>query len=78
MIFSIQPDDIGAHINVGRTYNNLNISLSAERAFRRAIDLFPPVIKGDVVVVVDVVLVLPLTSEDDLRNVGVVHGRRTS
>ncbi|PVD28691.1 hypothetical protein C0Q70_11285 [Pomacea canaliculata] len=25
---SVQPDDIGAHINVGRTYNNLNLSRS--------------------------------------------------
>ena len=43
---SVQPDDIGAHINVGRTYNNLNISASAEKAYRTAIALFPPIIKG--------------------------------
>ncbi|XP_076445747.1 protein O-mannosyl-transferase TMTC3-like [Babylonia areolata] len=43
---SIQPDDIGAHINVGRTYVNLNQSAPAEKAYHRAIDLFPPVIKG--------------------------------
>nr|KAG5702813.1 hypothetical protein BaRGS_001895 [Batillaria attramentaria] len=42
---SVQPDDIGAHINVGRTYNNLNMSAPAEAAYQRAIDLFPPVIK---------------------------------
>ncbi|GFR59874.1 transmembrane and TPR repeat-containing protein 3 [Elysia marginata] len=43
---SVQPDDIGAHINVGRTYMNLNRSSPAEKAYRRAISLFPPIIKG--------------------------------
>ncbi|GFO13852.1 heterogeneous nuclear ribonucleoprotein q, partial [Plakobranchus ocellatus] len=43
---SVQPDDIGAHINVGRTYMNLNMSDPAEKAYRRAISLFPPIIKG--------------------------------
>ena len=43
---SVQPDDIGAHINVGRTYKNLNLSAFAEKAYRRAINLFPPIIKG--------------------------------
>ncbi|CAL1546804.1 unnamed protein product [Lymnaea stagnalis] len=43
---SVQPDDIGAHINVGRTYVNLNLSKSAELAYHRAISLFPPIIKG--------------------------------
>ena len=35
----IQADDIGAHINVGRTYNNLNQYELAEKAFLRAKDL---------------------------------------
>ena len=26
----VQPDDIGAHMNVGRTYKNLNITKEAE------------------------------------------------
>lgn len=43
---SVQPDDIGAHINVGRTYVNLNLSKPAEQAYHRAISLFPPIIKG--------------------------------
>ncbi|KAH9508650.1 Protein O-mannosyl-transferase tmtc3 [Bulinus truncatus] len=43
---SVQPDDIGAHINVGRTYVNLNMSRPAELAYHKAISLFPPVIKG--------------------------------
>ncbi|KAJ8315684.1 hypothetical protein KUTeg_007834 [Tegillarca granosa] len=43
---SVQPDDIGAHMNVGRTYNNLNQSQSAELAYRKALNLFPPVIPG--------------------------------
>ncbi|CAI9741904.1 protein O-mannosyl-transferase TMTC3 [Octopus vulgaris] len=42
----VQPDDIGAHINVGRTYQHLNMSKEAEKAFQTAIDLFPPVIQG--------------------------------
>ncbi|GAB1605655.1 protein O-mannosyl-transferase TMTC3-like [Argonauta hians] len=42
----IQPDDIGAHINVGRTYQHLNMSAEAEQAFNTAIALFPPVIQG--------------------------------
>lgn len=45
-IFSVQPDDIGAHINVGRTFVNLNQSASAEKAYENAIGLFPPIIKG--------------------------------
>ncbi|XP_060080466.1 protein O-mannosyl-transferase TMTC3-like isoform X2 [Ylistrum balloti] len=43
---SVQPDDIGAHMNVGRTYNTLNQSTEAENAYKRAMDLFPPVIPG--------------------------------
>lgn len=43
---SVQPDDIGAHINVGRTYNNLNMSPEAEEAYMKAMNLFPPVKPG--------------------------------
>ena len=46
-IFSVQPDDIGAHINVGRTYNNLNMSPEAEEAYMKAMNLFPPVKPGN-------------------------------
>ena len=46
LVSSVQPDDIGAHINVGRTYMNLNQSSPAEKAYRKAISLFPPIIKG--------------------------------
>ncbi|XP_064602710.1 protein O-mannosyl-transferase TMTC3-like [Liolophura sinensis] len=42
----VQPDDIGAHINVGRTYKNLNLTTKAETAYRAALDLFPPVKPG--------------------------------
>lgn len=38
---SVQPDDIGAHINVGRTFNNLRMFHDAEQAFRKAKDLLP-------------------------------------
>ncbi|CAN8023406.1 unnamed protein product, partial [Ixodes persulcatus] len=38
---SVQPDDIGAHINVGRTYNNLLMYEEAEKAFWKAKDLLP-------------------------------------
>lgn len=31
----VQPDDIGAHINVGRTYNNLKFYKQAEEAYLR-------------------------------------------
>ncbi|UYV70810.1 TMTC3 [Cordylochernes scorpioides] len=37
----VQPDDMGAHINVGRTYNNLQRYEEAEAAFRRAKSLLP-------------------------------------
>ena len=30
---SVQEDDIGAHINVGRTYNNLKLFSDAEQAY---------------------------------------------
>ncbi|KAL3883448.1 hypothetical protein ACJMK2_029709 [Sinanodonta woodiana] len=43
---SVQPDDIGAHMNVGRTYKTLNMSVEAEAAFRMAMNLFPPIIPG--------------------------------
>uniref|UniRef100_A0A2C9JN75 dolichyl-phosphate-mannose--protein mannosyltransferase n=1 Tax=Biomphalaria glabrata TaxID=6526 RepID=A0A2C9JN75_BIOGL len=43
---SVQPDDIGAHINVGRTYVQLNKSQPAELSYLKAISLFPPIIKG--------------------------------
>ncbi|XP_013772946.1 transmembrane and TPR repeat-containing protein CG4050-like [Limulus polyphemus] len=36
-----QPDDIGAHINVGRTFNNLQQYDEAEQAFWKAKDLLP-------------------------------------
>ncbi|XP_013421827.1 transmembrane and TPR repeat-containing protein 3 [Lingula anatina] len=38
---SVQPDDMGAHINVGRTYNTLKRLDEAEAAFRRALRLMP-------------------------------------
>ena len=43
---SVQPDDIGAHQNVGRTYNTLNMTAEAVKAYQAALDLFPPVIPG--------------------------------
>ncbi|XP_022238245.1 transmembrane and TPR repeat-containing protein CG4050-like [Limulus polyphemus] len=36
-----QKDDIGAHINVGRTYNNLEMFTEAEQAFMKAKGLLP-------------------------------------
>ncbi|XP_022237987.1 transmembrane and TPR repeat-containing protein CG4050-like isoform X1 [Limulus polyphemus] len=36
-----QDDDIGAHINVGRTYNNLQMYNEAEESFRKAKALLP-------------------------------------
>ncbi|XP_076312549.1 protein O-mannosyl-transferase Tmtc3-like isoform X2 [Tachypleus tridentatus] len=37
----VQKDDIGAHINVGRTYNNLEMFSEAEQAFMKAKGLLP-------------------------------------
>lgn len=37
----IQPDDIGAHINLGRTYNHLKLYKEAEDAYLRAKSLLP-------------------------------------
>ncbi|XP_029290183.1 protein O-mannosyl-transferase TMTC3 [Cottoperca gobio] len=42
----VQPDDIGAHMNVGRTYKNLNNSKEAEIAYLVAKSLMPQVIPG--------------------------------
>lgn len=44
----VQPDDIGAHINVGRTFNTLQNYKEAEKAYRKALSLLPPVRPGDV------------------------------
>lgn len=33
IFFSVQHDDIGAHINVGRTYNHLKMYKEAEDAY---------------------------------------------
>ncbi|XP_073813905.1 transmembrane O-mannosyltransferase targeting cadherins 3 [Musca autumnalis] len=43
----IQPDDIGAHINVGRTYNNLKMYDEAEKAYLKAKSLFPRIKPGE-------------------------------
>lgn len=43
---SVQPNDIGAHMNVGRTLKTLQRFEEAEEAFVKAKDLFPPVIPG--------------------------------
>ncbi|XP_041352058.1 protein O-mannosyl-transferase TMTC3-like [Gigantopelta aegis] len=43
---SVQPDDIGAHQNVGRTYKTLNMTAEAVKAYQSALDLFPPIIPG--------------------------------
>uniref|UniRef100_A0A6Q2XCA8 dolichyl-phosphate-mannose--protein mannosyltransferase n=1 Tax=Esox lucius TaxID=8010 RepID=A0A6Q2XCA8_ESOLU len=42
----VQPDDIGAHMNVGRTYKNLNMSKDAEDAYLVAKSLMPQIIPG--------------------------------
>ncbi|TSS60369.1 Transmembrane and TPR repeat-containing protein 3 [Bagarius yarrelli] len=42
----VQPDDIGAHMNVGRTYKNLDRSKEAEEAYLVAKSLMPQVIPG--------------------------------
>ncbi len=42
----VQPDDIGAHINVGRTQVNLGNFEAAEEAYKKALTYFPQPIKG--------------------------------
>ncbi|CAG5957608.1 unnamed protein product [Menidia menidia] len=42
----VQPDDIGAHMNVGRTYKNLNRTKEAEDAYMVAKSLMPQIIPG--------------------------------
>lgn len=42
----VQPDDIGAHMNVGRTYKNLNRTREAEASYMLAKSLMPQIIPG--------------------------------
>ncbi|KAI5738370.1 hypothetical protein M8J77_006105 [Diaphorina citri] len=44
---SVQGDDIGAHINVGRTYNHLKLYGKAEEAYLRAKSLLPKAKPGE-------------------------------
>ena len=46
MYFSVQPDDIGAHMNVGRTYKNMKMFDEAQMAYERAKSFFPPIKPG--------------------------------
>ncbi|XP_031622096.1 protein O-mannosyl-transferase Tmtc3 [Contarinia nasturtii] len=43
----VQPDDVGAHINVGRTFNHLKQFQQAEEAFLRAKSLLPKAKPGE-------------------------------
>ena len=43
---SVQPDDAGAWINVGRAFKNLEKYKEAEKAYLVAKGLLPPVIPG--------------------------------
>lgn len=43
----VQDDDIGAHINVGRTYNHLKMFKEAELAYERAKSLLPRAKPGE-------------------------------
>ncbi|XP_013175362.1 PREDICTED: transmembrane and TPR repeat-containing protein CG4050-like [Papilio xuthus] len=44
---SVQPDDVGAHINVGRTYNHLGRYQEAEEAYVKAKSLLPKAKPGE-------------------------------
>lgn len=44
---SVQPDDVGAHINVGRTYNHLGRYQEAEDAYVKAKSLLPKAKPGE-------------------------------
>ncbi|XP_058789494.1 protein O-mannosyl-transferase Tmtc3-like [Phymastichus coffea] len=47
MAVQVQGDDIGAHINVGRTYNHLKMFKEAEDAYLRAKSLLPKAKPGE-------------------------------
>nr|NVI79275.1 putative transmembrane and TPR repeat-containing protein CG4050-like protein [Cucujiformia] len=44
---SVQEDDVGAHINVGRTYNHLKMFKEAEEAYLQAKSLLPKAKPGE-------------------------------
>lgn len=44
---SVQVDDVGAHINVGRTYNHLKMFKEAEEAYLKAKSLLPKAKPGE-------------------------------
>ena len=44
---TVQPDDIGAHINIGRSYNHLGKYQEAETAYLQAKSLLPKPKKGE-------------------------------
>nr|MBE5727526.1 putative transmembrane and TPR repeat-containing protein CG4050-like [Cucujiformia] len=44
---SVQEDDVGAHINVGRTYNHLKMFKQAEEAYLKAKSLLPKAKPGE-------------------------------
>uniref|UniRef100_A0A182SV98 Protein O-mannosyl-transferase TMTC3 n=1 Tax=Anopheles maculatus TaxID=74869 RepID=A0A182SV98_9DIPT len=44
---SVQEDDVGAHINVGRTYNHLKMFKEAEQAYLKAKSLLPKAKPGE-------------------------------
>ncbi|XP_050093554.1 protein O-mannosyl-transferase Tmtc3 [Anopheles aquasalis] len=44
---SVQEDDVGAHINVGRTYNHLKMFKEAEMAYLKAKSLLPKAKPGE-------------------------------
>lgn len=46
----VQPDDIGAHINIGRTYNSLDMFDDAEKAYLAAKRLLPRASPGTTLV----------------------------
>ncbi len=45
-IFRVQPDDMGARINVGRTLVHLGRNKEAEDAYYEALEFFPKPKKG--------------------------------
>nr|NVI79230.1 putative transmembrane and TPR repeat-containing protein CG4050-like protein [Cucujiformia] len=44
---NVQQDDVGAHINVGRTYNHLKMFKEAEEAYLKAKSLLPKAKPGE-------------------------------
>ena len=61
----VQPDDIGSHVNVGRTLKLLGDAVGAEKALTTALNLLPPIKKGRVCYVTCNICCTTIQGEDN-------------